>query len=91
MTAALIEIVGVALMECEDPDRQTERVGRDLRVGRLMALAVGMRADADIDPALLIDPQFRCFIGLAARGLDEARVAEPAQFAPPPRVPAAAP
>ena len=87
MTAAVIEIVGVTLTEREEPYRQTERVGGDLRVGRLMALAVGMRADADIDPAVLIDPQFRDLIGLAARGFDEAGIAEAAQLAPPARVP----
>ena len=47
-----------------------------------MALAVGMRADLQIDPAILANAHFRHFIGLAARGFEKAGIAEAAQPAP---------
>ena len=82
MPAAAVEIVGIALPKPEALERQAKRIGRDLRVSRLVALAVGMRADHQIDPAVLADAHFRHFIGLAARGFEKTGVAEAAQPAP---------
>ena len=91
MAAAAIEIVGVALAEAEELERQAERIGGDLRIGRLVALAVGMRADPDVDVAVLADLQLRHLVGLTARGFEKAGVAEAAQLAPLARRPAGAP
>ena len=79
MAAAAVEIVGVALMESKSIQRQAERVGRDLGVGGFMALAIGMGADLDVDQAVLSDAGFGHFVGLAARGFEEAGIAETAQ------------
>src|SRR5581483_7480754 len=80
--AAAVEILGIALAESEELDRQTEPIGRDLRVGRLVTLAVGMRADADVDVIVVADLESRHLVGRAARGLEETGVAEASQ--PPP-------
>ena len=77
-----VEIVRIALPKPEALERQAERIGRDLGVGGLVALAVGMRADLQIDPAVLAETHLRHFIGLAARGFEKAGVAEAAQPAP---------
>ena len=82
MAAAGIEIVGIALPEPEALRRQAERVGRDLRECRLVALAVGMRADHQFDPAVVADTHLRHLVGRAARGFEKAGVAEAAQPAP---------
>src|SRR5689334_2352684 len=84
MAATAGEIVGVALPECEAVERQAKRIGGDLRVSCLVALAVGMRPDLEIDAAVLADAQFSHLVGLAARGFQEAgepESAQPASFA----------
>src|SRR5207244_11386262 len=73
---------GVALAKPKNLERQTERIGRDLGIGRLMALAVGMGADLDVDVALFGHLQLGDLVGLAARGFDEAGIAETTQLAP---------
>ena len=82
MAAAGVEIVGIALPELKALQRQAKRIGRDLRVCRLVALAVGMRADLQVDQAVLAETHFRHFIGRAARRFEKAGIAEAAQPAP---------
>ena len=82
MAAAGVEIIGIALPKPKALQRQAKRVGRDLGVRGLMALAVGMRADHQIDQAVLAATHLRHFIGLAARGFEKAGIAEAAQPAP---------
>ena len=82
MAAAGIEIVGIALPEAEALRRQAKRIGRDLGERRLVALAVGMRADHQIDPAVVTDTHFRHFIGLATRGFEKTGIAQATQPAP---------
>ena len=81
MSAAAVEIVGIALAKSKTLQRQTERIGRDLGVGGFMALAIGMRADLHIDQAVLTETGFRHFVGLAPRGFEEAGIAETTQAA----------
>ncbi len=82
MPAAGVEIIRIALPKPEVRERQAERIGRDLGKCRLVALAVGMRADHQIDPAVVTDAHFRHFIGLAARRFEKAGVAQATQPAP---------
>ncbi len=79
MATAGIEIIGIALPKAKARRRQAERIGRDLGECRLMPLAVGMRADHQIDLAVVTDAHLRHFIGLAARGFEKAGVAEAPQ------------
>ena len=81
MPAAAVEIVGIALPEREELDRQAEHIGRDLRIGRLVALAIGMRADTDMDVAVLADLEFRHLVRLAARGFEKAGDTEASKLA----------
>src|SRR4029453_1671974 len=82
MPATGVEIIGIALPEPEALCRQTKRIGRDLGERGLVALAVGMRADHQIDPAIVPDTHFRHFIGLATRRFEKAGIAQPTQPAP---------
>ena len=82
MAAATVEIIRIALPKPKSLERQAKRVGRDLGIGGLMALAVGMRADHEVDPAVLAETHFRHFVGLAARGFEKAGIADAAQLAP---------
>ena len=82
MPAAGVEIVRIALPKPEALERQAKRIGRDLGKCRLVALTVGMRADLQIDQAVLAERHLRHFIGLAARRFEKAGVAEATQPAP---------
>ena len=82
MPAAAVKIIRIALPKPEARERKAKRVGRDLGVGGLVALAVGMRADLQIDQAVLSEAHFRHFIGLAARRFEKAGIAEATQLAP---------
>src|SRR5829696_3773800 len=82
MPAAGVEIVRITLPEPEPLERQAKRIGRDLGERGLVALAVGMRADLQIDPAILAETHLRHFIGQATRRFQKAGVAEATQPAP---------
>ena len=83
MPAAGVEIIGIALSKPEARERQAKRIGRDLGERGLVALTVGVRADHQIDPAVVTDAHFRHFIGLATRRFEKAGVAQTTQPAPP--------
>ena len=53
--ASAVEIVGIALPEMKALERQAKRIGCDLRKCRLMALAVGMRTDLEINMTILAE------------------------------------
>jgi hypothetical protein len=62
--------------------RQAKRIRSDLGERGLVALTAGMRADHQIDPAIVTDTHFRHFIGLATRRFEKAGVTEATQPAP---------
>ena len=82
MPAAGVEIIRIALPKPEALQRQAKRIGPDLGERGLVALTVGMRADHQIDPAVVTDAHFRHFIGLATRRFEKAGVAQATQPAP---------
>ena len=55
MPAARVEIIRIALPKPEALHRQAKRIGPDLGERGLVALAVGMRADHQIDQAVLTE------------------------------------
>src|SRR3954447_22494323 len=81
MSAAAVEILGIALSKSKAIQRQAERIGRDLGVGGFMALAIGMRADFQIDQAVLSNARLRHFVRLAPRGFEEAGITQATQLA----------
>src|SRR5262245_40859369 len=83
--AAATEVIRIALPKLETVERHAKRIGSDLGVGGLMALAIGMRADPQLDPAILAKMHFRHFVRLAARGFEKAGITESTQPAPLPR------
>jgi hypothetical protein len=82
MAAAGVEIIGIALPKPKALRRQAECIGCDLRERGLVALAAGMRADHQVDPAVVADTHFRHLIGLPARRLQKAGIAQAPQSAP---------
>ena len=72
----------VRLDIAERLDRQPQQVGGDLGIGRLVAHAIGLRADTQADAAVGIETQLGAFVRRAAGGLHEAGDANPAAFPP---------
>ena len=58
---AELHLVGVAVDDRDVVDRDAEPIGDELGEGRLVALAVGVRAGEDFDRAGRIDAHFRRF------------------------------
>ena len=84
MARAALHLAGVGLDVAERLDRHAQPVGRDLGEGGLVALAVGLRADRDHDPAVALEAHLGALVGRAARGFEEAGDADAAQ--PPARL-----
>src|SRR4029077_18096098 len=61
--------------------RPPQPVGGDLRIGGLVALAVGLGADRDRHRAVALETHLRALVGRAARSLEEAADADAAQLA----------
>ena len=81
MTAAHRDQVGVALFQVNKAIRQTQPVGKDLRHGRLVPLADGLRAGDQRNRAVWFEPDIDIFGRQAAGRLDVA--GQPNAPAPP--------
>ena len=73
--------VGLHVAKCLD--RQPQQIGGDLRIRRLMAHAVGLRAYQQRDSAIILEAQFRAFVRCATCGFHEACHANAAQSSVP--------
>src|SRR5207253_3094312 len=73
--------VRIALLEAEYLYRQSQHIGRDLRIGGLMSLAVGLRPDRQRYRAVGLERGPRHLQWHAARGFEETGNAEAAQQA----------
>ena len=81
MAVAAGQKIRVALLEAEYIDRQPQQVGRDLRIGGLVSLTVGLGADRQRHGAVGLERGPRHLQRHAAGRLEEAGNAEAAQQA----------
>src|SRR3546814_20256119 len=79
--AALRQVPGVALVDGDLLRLEAELVGQQLRVGGEMALAVRLRADPQLDAAVVLHLQARGLLAVGAAALAVAGNSEAAQLA----------
>ena len=79
MPVAALDRPRVGLDKTEGGNRQPQEIGGDLRKAGLVALAVRLGAEHESDAAVRLEADLGAFAGCAARGLEKAGDAEPAQ------------
>ena len=79
MPGAALHHPRIGLDEAKFLERQPERRRGDLRVARLVSLAVRLGPEDQRNPAVGIEADFSAFVRRAARGLEKAADPEPAQ------------
>src|SRR5271165_6912377 len=79
MPGAALDRPRIGLDQAETLERQTQDRRGDLRIARLMALAVRLGAEDQRNAAVGIEADFGAFVGGAAGGLEKAADPEPAQ------------